>query len=88
VALARYDHVTEIELPAHIRPPLGAAAAQVERRDVLSPLDVVESEHIAHVLRAVGGNKARAARILDLDRKTLYRKLKRYGLDSPRSPAC
>ena len=89
VALARYDHVTEAELPAHIRPALGAAASPAARRDVLSPLDVVESEHIAHVLRAVGGNKARAARILDLDRKTLYRKLKRYGLDSSsRPPAC
>jgi DNA-binding NtrC family response regulator len=88
VALTRYDHVTEVDLPAHIRPAFGAPQTATEHRDVLSPLDVVESEHIAHVLRAVGGNKARAARILDLDRKTLYRKLKRYGLDSAREPAC
>jgi len=29
----------------------------------------------------VGGNRTAAARILKLDRKTLYRKLQRYGAD-------
>jgi DNA-binding NtrC family response regulator len=32
------------------------------------------------VLKAVGGNRTTAARILKLDRKTLYRKLQRYGV--------
>jgi two-component system response regulator HydG len=87
VALARYDHVTENELPQSIRPLLGESElSATEPSEVLSPLDVVESEHIAHVLRAVSGNKARAARILELDRKTLYRKLKRYGLDQAADP--
>jgi DNA-binding NtrC family response regulator len=35
----------------------------------------VEREHILRVLRATDGNKAAAARMLGLDRKTLYRKL-------------
>ena len=35
----------------------------------------VEREHIDRTLRAVSGNKAAAARVLGLDRKTLYRKL-------------
>lgn len=47
----------------------------------LVPLDEVESRYIARVLEAVGGNKARAARILGLDRKTLYRKLERRRSD-------
>lgn len=34
----------------------------------------LEREHIRRVLRATGGNKARAAKILGLDRRTLYRK--------------
>jgi transcriptional regulator of acetoin/glycerol metabolism len=31
------------------------------------------------VLRSVQGNKAAAARLLGMDRKTLYRKLEAYG---------
>jgi len=32
-------------------------------------------------MQSVHGNKALASRILGLDRKTLYRKLERYGVD-------
>ncbi len=38
----------------------------------------VEREHILRTLGSVGGNKARAARVLGLDRKTLYRRLAQY----------
>jgi two-component system response regulator HydG len=40
----------------------------------------VERNYILRVLEAVKGHRARAAEILGLDRKTLYRKLERYGL--------
>jgi DNA-binding NtrC family response regulator len=39
-----------------------------------------ESEQIRKVLAAAGGNKSRAAKILGIERKTLYRKLERMGL--------
>ena len=39
------------------------------------PLAEVERAYVQHVLDLAHGNKARAARILDIDRKTLYRKL-------------
>lgn len=39
-----------------------------------------ESEQIRKVLAVTGGNKSRAARILGIERKTLYRKLERMGL--------
>jgi DNA-binding NtrC family response regulator len=48
----------------------------------LSPLWVVEREHIAKVIAAVDGNKSMASRLLEIDRKTLYTKLERYSLDS------
>ena len=39
------------------------------------PLADVERAYIRHVLEAAQGNKAYAARILGIDRKTLYHKL-------------
>lgn len=42
------------------------------------PLAEVEKRHIMRVLSSTGGNKTRAARILGIDTKTLYNKLKAY----------
>jgi two-component system, NtrC family, response regulator AtoC len=46
-------------------------------------LSEVEREHILKTLRDLRGNKAAAARLLGLDRKTLYRKLEQYGIRRP-----
>ena len=52
-----------------------------EPRDVASDtLADTEAEQIRRVLSATGGNKSRAAKILGIERKTLYRKLERMGL--------
>ncbi len=58
-----------------------AAIEITEPRDVMSDtLADTESEQIRRVLAATGGNKSRAAKILGIERKTLYRKLERMGL--------
>jgi len=43
-------------------------------------LEEVERAHVEQVWRECQGNHSRAARILDIDRTTLYNKLRRYGL--------
>ena len=40
-----------------------------------------EQQRIEAALRATGGNKSKAAQLLAVDRKTLYNKMKRYGID-------
>jgi DNA-binding NtrC family response regulator len=42
-------------------------------------LEDMERAHILRVLEECGGNQSRAAEILDIDRVTLYHKLKKYG---------
>jgi DNA-binding NtrC family response regulator len=46
-------------------------------------LEDVERRHIAAILEHCGGNVSQAARILDIDRVTLYNKIKKYGLREP-----
>jgi DNA-binding NtrC family response regulator len=74
VALTDHDSLLleDFSLTAHPLPSediLGAVALQE------LPLAQVERAYVQQVLTHVQGNKARAARILDIDRKTLYRKL-------------
>lgn len=44
-----------------------------------TPLAEIEKRHILRVLAAAGNNKTRAAKILGIDTKTLYNKLKSYN---------
>ncbi len=46
-------------------------------------LESVERQHIARVLDHTGGNVSQAARLLDIDRVTLYNKIRKYRLRAP-----
>jgi DNA-binding NtrC family response regulator len=50
-------------------------------------LEEVEEAYIREVLRHTGGHQGEAARVLGIDRKTLYNKMLRLGLLAPRAPA-
>ncbi|MGE5814865.1 MAG: sigma-54 interaction domain-containing protein [Acidobacteriota bacterium] len=52
------------------------------RQDKLPTLREAERTHIARVLEAVEWNKKRAAKILDISRGTLYRKILEYNLET------
>ncbi len=46
-------------------------------------LDELEKACIVKVLRETGGNQSQASRILGINRKTLYLKIKKYGISGP-----
>ncbi|AGC42313.1 sigma-54 dependent DNA-binding response regulator [Myxococcus stipitatus DSM 14675] len=78
VALTSFEQLTVDDLPERIRnysQPKGAA----ENTDPseLVTLEELERKYIHRVLETVGGSRTLAARILGVDRKTLYRKLER-----------
>ncbi|TMA35602.1 MAG: sigma-54-dependent Fis family transcriptional regulator [Deltaproteobacteria bacterium] len=76
VALTSHDQILPEDLPERIR-DYGRRDVLVAGDDLteLVPLQEVEQRYVARVMEAVGGNKTLAAKILGVDRKTLYRKL-------------
>jgi two-component system response regulator HydG len=78
VALTRHEQILVEDLPERIREhgPSHVLVASEDPSELL-PLELIEERYIARVLAAVGGNKTLAARVLGLDRKTLYRKIER-----------
>jgi two-component system response regulator HydG len=80
VALTRYENLAVDDLPEKIR-DYQSSRMVIGGNDPadLMPLEDVERRYILHVLAALGDNKTTAARVLGLDRKTLYRKLRQFG---------
>src|SRR5439155_22450514 len=64
------------DLPPALRQHAVAETAATVEHTTAASLANLEREHILRTLAAVGGNRAAAARLLAVDRKTLYRKLK------------
>ena len=81
VALARFDEIALDDLPEKIRQHRRShVLVASDDPSELVPLEEVERRYILRVMEAVSDNKRLAARILGVDRKTLYRKLERYGV--------
>src|SRR5262245_38691439 len=59
---------------------INAAAPQQPFSD-LPTLDDLERRYLLHVLEAAHGNRTRAAEILGIDRRTLYRMAERFGIE-------
>ncbi len=80
VALTEFDKITVEDVPQKVRDYRGSQPfiAGSDPSD-LPPLEEMERRYILHVLSSVGGNRAMAARVLRVARRTLYRKLESYG---------
>jgi DNA-binding NtrC family response regulator len=61
-------------------PEAAAPAARAAAAGPLASLDEVERRHIAQVLAHAGGNVSQSARVLGIDRVTLYNKMRKYAL--------
>ena len=80
VALTRFEELTVDDLSERIRAYKVTPLVFTADADELVTLDELERRYVIRVLDAVGGNKSNAARVLGLDRTTLYRMLARFGL--------
>ncbi len=81
VALARFAQVAVDDLPERIRSyrPSHVLVAGEDPSELVR-LEEVERRYVLRVLDAAGWNKSIAARILGVDRKTLYRRIESYGI--------
>jgi len=80
VALARFDQLTVEDLPEQIRAYRADSLTMSENgADEIVSIAVLEQRYIQRSIKLLKGNKARAAEMLGLDRRTLYRKLERYA---------
>jgi two-component system, NtrC family, response regulator HydG len=82
VVTAGHEVLQPADLPSSIRPvaPAAPAAPAGWAGLVGRTVEEVEREQIRATLEAVGGNRGRAARMLGIGERTLYRKIKQYGL--------
>ena len=74
--LAPGDEITPEDLPPEIRGVGGGAPPGL----AAGSLEDIERQHIIATLRQVGGHRGKAAALLRIDPKTLYRKIIAYGI--------
>jgi two-component system, NtrC family, response regulator AtoC len=79
VALTSYDSITLEDLPAKVRNhhPDQLVSSSSDPADLIT-LAELERRYVTRVLKILGDNKTQAAKILGIERRTLYRKLERH----------
>ena len=80
---ARGNVITPEDLPARIRKQTREVEPESKTQSMfkdMPSLDELERRYIIHVLQTVGGSRTRAAEVLGIDRRTLYRMAERFGI--------
>jgi transcriptional regulator with PAS, ATPase and Fis domain len=87
VVLSEGERIGAEHLPAALRasvPEQAADGAEALEGDPPLSLRDVERRHVLSVLEGVGGNRSRAAQILGISERNLYRLIQRHGWRAPR----
>jgi DNA-binding NtrC family response regulator len=82
---ARGHEIVPEDLPEKLQSAQVRAAARSPLSALfedLPSLDELERRYLLYILEVADGNRTRAAEILRVDRRTLYRMMERYGIDS------
>jgi len=82
VILCQGEYVSELDFPISVGEGLPPTRETPEIEDMPAELSLAEVERttILKTLESSGGNKSEAARRLGITRRTLHRKLKKYGM--------
>lgn len=81
---ARGHEIVPEDLPEKLQSAQVRAAARSPLSALfedLPSLDELERRYLLYILEVAGSNRTRAAEILRVDRRTLYRMIERYGID-------
>jgi DNA-binding NtrC family response regulator len=78
--LTTREYISDQEISEQIEKSSGARQRSTSYEDDLT-LEEVERQHIARILEKTAGNKVKAASILGLSRRSLYRKIAKLGID-------
>ena len=83
VMLGAGDVIELDDLPPEVRGSHPAPAPVAGEQVTLpQPFDELERHDLLAALAVTGGNKTRAARLLGIDRVTLYNRLRKHGADT------
>ncbi|MCX7001937.1 MAG: sigma-54 dependent transcriptional regulator [bacterium] len=83
VLSAESDYISVSDLTLSVAAPLadlGGAVGLQPEQTLEDVVDTFEKRHILAALQHAGGNKVKAAALLHLDRKSLYRKMSKLGI--------
>ncbi len=84
VMMCSFSEITVEDLPEKIRTYRESMDFELPHDpDRFVPMEEIERRYILRVFKSTGGNKSLTAKILGLNRKTLYNKLRRFGVLPP-----
>jgi two-component system response regulator HydG len=82
--LADGDEIRAADLPPELRSVARSEQHEPGPPEPLLPLLEVERRHLQRVLDHAGGHRARAAAVLGISERSLYRKIQEFRLDEPK----